>query len=231
MNDTSGPAGAGIFRLGWADLARGLVVAVLSAVLTYLYSGLLGDGTLDLAAIDWQKVGGISLAATAAYLLKNLVSDETGKVLGKFGAWAAVALLAVGLSACTPSQPPQSAGGGVVTPPQSPCEQAQQRITYATLAVATSQTGYALLVATGAIKPKPETASLIDAGFAAASNDLVQAQADRDAGRCDVTAAILRANQALGVAAAQIAQERVAAEAAMEAEKKAKHVAKAKTTP
>jgi hypothetical protein len=90
---------SGIFRLGWADLARGLVLAVLTAVMTSCQQAI-SNGNIDPSAWDWRAIGGVALAAIVAYLLKNLVSDEQGRVLGRIGAVAALPLLGGALSGC-----------------------------------------------------------------------------------------------------------------------------------
>lgn len=220
--------GSGIFRLGWADLVRGLIVAVLSAVLTYLYSGLLGDGTLDLAELDWRKVGGISAAATAAYLLKNLVSDADGKALGKIGGFVLALFLAVGLTACTGGSGGSSAGGGQ---PPDPCAQEDQILTGTGLAITTAQTGYAILTVAGTVKAGSTADIAIAASFDAANAALAQARVDRLAGRCDPTSAVMAINVALATAARDIAAAKAASEAAKAAEKQARKDAKAQSPP
>jgi hypothetical protein len=92
--------GSGIFRLNLSDLARGLVLAVLTAVLTSCQQAI-SSGNMDPSAWDWRAIGGVALAAIVAYLLKNLVSDEQGKVLGRIG--VVLLLLAAGgaLTGCS----------------------------------------------------------------------------------------------------------------------------------
>jgi len=69
---------SGLFELNLNDLVKGLVVAVIAAVLTYFT-----QPTLDLNTIDWAYLVRISLTTAMAYLGKNLISDSDGKVLGK----------------------------------------------------------------------------------------------------------------------------------------------------
>lgn len=109
--------GSGIFRLGWADLVRGLVLAILTAVLTSCQQAI-SEGSLDPTAWNWKAIGGVALAAVVAYLLKNLVSDADGKVLGKIGAVALVLLAAGATSGCSSMLAGLSIGGagGVAGP-------------------------------------------------------------------------------------------------------------------
>lgn len=68
---------SGLFRLGLKDLLKGLVVTVLSVVLgTVLES-------LRAGQIDWRNIGVIALSAGLGYVLKQLATDENGKLMGK----------------------------------------------------------------------------------------------------------------------------------------------------
>lgn len=69
---------SGLFRLNVNDLTKGVIVAILAAVLTYLQSP-----TTDISSIDWGYLLNVTVTAVGAYLVKNLLSDEDGKVLGK----------------------------------------------------------------------------------------------------------------------------------------------------
>ena len=62
-------------RLGKSDFVKGLVVAVISAVLTAV-TQMLGTG------IDWAEIGHIALIAGIGYLSKNLLTDADGKFAG-----------------------------------------------------------------------------------------------------------------------------------------------------
>lgn len=63
-------------KLNIQDLARGAVVAVLTAVVGYL-------GTVTtLLALDWKQLLNIALLAFVGYLAKNLFSTEDGKFGG-----------------------------------------------------------------------------------------------------------------------------------------------------
>jgi len=65
-----------LFELGWEDLIKGAIVAVLSSVLTVVIT------QLQNGMVDWNQVGTIALVATLSYILKQLGTDEEGKVLG-----------------------------------------------------------------------------------------------------------------------------------------------------
>jgi hypothetical protein len=70
---------SGIFRLNSNDLIKGVVMAVIGAVVTYLSSP-----TVDLASVDWGYVVKTALIVAISYLAKNFVTDSEGKVVGKF---------------------------------------------------------------------------------------------------------------------------------------------------
>lgn len=63
-----------LFRLDIKDLIKGCVVAVITAVLTYVSN--IG------VAVDVTTLVQISVTAGAAYLVKNLFSDGYGKICG-----------------------------------------------------------------------------------------------------------------------------------------------------
>lgn len=71
---------SGIFKLNWADLLKGLIVAVLSAGLTFAtqFFSTSGTGT----PINWKAVGNVAAAAAIAYLLKNFLTNNQGEVVG-----------------------------------------------------------------------------------------------------------------------------------------------------
>lgn len=69
---------SGLFRLGWKDLIKGAVVTVLSSVLSMVLDSLNGMSPFDL-----KKLGVIALSTFVGYLLKQLVTDEQGKLAGK----------------------------------------------------------------------------------------------------------------------------------------------------
>jgi hypothetical protein len=71
---------SGIFKLNLADLLRGLITAVLTASLTAMQQFFSTTGTIT--PINWKLVGGVAAATAIGYLLKNLLTDNTGKVMG-----------------------------------------------------------------------------------------------------------------------------------------------------
>ena len=60
------------FKLDSKDLIKGLIVAVVTGVF----------GALSTTPLDWGLVAHMAIAAGAAYLAKNLLTTEDGKVLG-----------------------------------------------------------------------------------------------------------------------------------------------------
>ena len=60
------------------DVIKGLSVSIISAVLTVILD-ILQKGSV----IDWKAVGIIALTTGISYLLKNVLSDENGKIAGK----------------------------------------------------------------------------------------------------------------------------------------------------
>lgn len=71
-----------LFKLNSRDFVKGLVVAVLIAVLQLVLTLLQNKG-LDLAKDDLLSILDIAVKGGAAYLVKNLLSTEDGKVFGK----------------------------------------------------------------------------------------------------------------------------------------------------
>lgn len=65
-----------LFSLTTNDVVKGLVMAVLGAVLTAVYEG------LQIGAIDWHTVMMTSAITGVGYLLKNFFSDQEGKFGG-----------------------------------------------------------------------------------------------------------------------------------------------------
>lgn len=71
---------SGLFKLNGSDFLRGLIVAVLSATLTFMQQFFAADGTMQ--AINWKTVGGVAAASAIAYILKNLFTNDEGVALG-----------------------------------------------------------------------------------------------------------------------------------------------------
>ena len=70
---------SGFFKLNGADFLRGLIVAVITAVLTIIVEAL-GRGGFE--AVDWSVVGTTAALAAGGYLLKNLGTNTQGEVVG-----------------------------------------------------------------------------------------------------------------------------------------------------
>lgn len=71
-------------KLNIQDLSRGLVVAVLAAIFTSL-ALMLNSPDFSFATFEYGEVLRIAIITALSYLSKNLLSDESGKVLGKIG--------------------------------------------------------------------------------------------------------------------------------------------------
>lgn len=69
-------------KLNLGDLGRGLVVAVFAAVFTQLASVLNTPG-FELAGFDWTETLRIAFAAAVGYLSKNMLTDSSGKFMGR----------------------------------------------------------------------------------------------------------------------------------------------------
>lgn len=65
------------FSLNWRDLGKGLVVAVITAVLTYAWTAYEAGG---LTSIDWKVVGSTAIISALSYLMKNLITNSDGEV-------------------------------------------------------------------------------------------------------------------------------------------------------
>lgn len=70
-------------RLNVRDFVRGLVVAVLAAIISWA-AGVFQPG-VDFATIDWSAIWQIAITSGVAYVAKNLLSDDQGLFLGKIG--------------------------------------------------------------------------------------------------------------------------------------------------
>jgi len=65
--------------LNTKDFIKGLMVAVLSAVITIVYNTI-QIGSLD---FDWKTIGLTALTSAIAYIMKNLFTNSTGSLLKK----------------------------------------------------------------------------------------------------------------------------------------------------
>jgi len=70
----------GILTLGWEDVGKGLLMAVLGAVLGVLYTMLNDNGT-----IVWATVEHAAELAGVTYLVKNFFENNNGSFLGVVG--------------------------------------------------------------------------------------------------------------------------------------------------
>lgn len=71
-----------IFKLDFGDLGRGLVVAILTAVLSFATQLIQAKG-LAITSVDLTEIISVAVLAALGYLAKNLLSDKQGKFLGK----------------------------------------------------------------------------------------------------------------------------------------------------
>lgn len=67
-------------KLNLKDLGKGLLVAVLTAVITYLYEVI---QTGDFTAINLKQLLLIAAGAGIAYLFKNFITNSDGEVAKK----------------------------------------------------------------------------------------------------------------------------------------------------
>ena len=70
-----------LFHLYQYDFVKGAVVAVLASVFTYL-AGIMNTPGFDLAQMDWQYILKVATTAFIAYIAKNFVTSEDGKIAG-----------------------------------------------------------------------------------------------------------------------------------------------------
>lgn len=67
-----------LFSLNLRDFGKGLFVAILTAVISYL------GGLTNLMTVDTALIVKIAITSGLAYIVKNLISDNDGKILGAF---------------------------------------------------------------------------------------------------------------------------------------------------
>ena len=62
-----------------SDFLKGLVMAVLSTVITVVYQ------TVEAGSLtfDWKAIGTMALTSALAYIMKNLFTNSTGKLFAK----------------------------------------------------------------------------------------------------------------------------------------------------
>jgi hypothetical protein len=66
-------------NLNSSDFLKGLIMAVLSSVITVVYQ------TVEAGSLvfDWKAIGTIALTSALAYIMKNLFTNSTGKLFAK----------------------------------------------------------------------------------------------------------------------------------------------------
>jgi drug/metabolite transporter (DMT)-like permease len=73
----------GLLQLDQSDFIKGLVMAVLSAVLTTIYQAVLPATMGKPIEFQWNVIGAIALTTAIAYLLKNLFTNNQDQFLKK----------------------------------------------------------------------------------------------------------------------------------------------------
>lgn len=71
-------------RLNVRDIAKGFALAIITVVIGAIQQALSEHG-FDFGAYDWPVIVNVAITAGVAYLAKNLISTEDGKVLGSIG--------------------------------------------------------------------------------------------------------------------------------------------------
>jgi len=66
-------------KLNVQDFFRGLIIAVLTAIVTFLYTTM-ESGEL---VFNWKQIATTSLTAALAYIIKNYLSNSEGAFLKK----------------------------------------------------------------------------------------------------------------------------------------------------
>jgi hypothetical protein len=67
------------FSLNLLDFTKGLFLAVLTSIITLLYTSI-QTGELT---FDWKLIGTTALTSALAYIMKNLLTNSQGKLLAK----------------------------------------------------------------------------------------------------------------------------------------------------
>lgn len=73
-----------LFKIDWKDVVKGIVLAMLTAVVAWIVQAL-GTPGFSLSQVDWNEIGKIALTSGLGYILKNYLSDDNGRVLGQIG--------------------------------------------------------------------------------------------------------------------------------------------------
>lgn len=70
--------------LNMSDVAKALALAAITAFIGAVQQALTAHG-LEIGMYDWGAILNVTLSAAVAYLVKNVLSDEHGKVFGRIG--------------------------------------------------------------------------------------------------------------------------------------------------
>lgn len=71
-----------MFKLGYKDAIKGVIVSVLSAVVTALL-GIVQQNGLTLTSTELKTIATVAVTTFLSYLLKNFLTDENDKFVGK----------------------------------------------------------------------------------------------------------------------------------------------------
>ncbi len=71
-----------MFKLGYKDAIKGVIVSVLSAVVTALL-GIIQQNGLALTGAELKMIATVAVTTLLSYLLKNFLTDENDKFVGK----------------------------------------------------------------------------------------------------------------------------------------------------
>jgi hypothetical protein len=71
-----------MFKLGYKDAIKGVIMSVLSSVLTALL-GIIQQSGLALTSTELKTVATVAVTTFLGYLLKNFFTDENDKFVGK----------------------------------------------------------------------------------------------------------------------------------------------------
>lgn len=67
--------------LNWKDFFKGLLVAIFTAIITYLYEAIQAENFFTVDTL--KKSGMVALAALLGYLVKNLFTNSNSETLTK----------------------------------------------------------------------------------------------------------------------------------------------------
>lgn len=73
-----------LFKVNLKDVAKGLAVCVIVALLGAFKDGITAHG-FDFASFDWAGIVNVASMAFVGYISKNFLSDSSGKFLGRIG--------------------------------------------------------------------------------------------------------------------------------------------------